>query len=77
MDTSYKRKPIAVPDNDLNGATIRTLRTDAGMPQGVLAEALSLHPSFLSDCERGNRGFSEENFNKAKEAIAAFAKKAK
>jgi transcriptional regulator with XRE-family HTH domain len=75
MDTKFKRAPVDVPDNKTNGAIIRTLRTEADMPQGVLAEAISIHPSYLSDLERGNRGFSEELFNKAKEAIAAFRKK--
>lgn len=37
------------------GQRVRTVRTDAGMTQEALAEAAGLHPTFISNVERGYR----------------------
>ena len=65
----FKRKPIAVPDDEANSATLRTMRLLRGITQKELANAIGIHPAYLSDLENGNRGFTEELFNKAVEAI--------
>lgn len=68
----YKRKAVAVPDDDANGTSIRILRQDHGMTQQELADALGISNSYLSEMERGGRSMDEETFNLAREAILKY-----
>ena len=63
-----------VPNADKirNGATIRTARKKKNMSLRELARKLTVSAPYLSDLEQGNRSFSEDLFNRAKQAIAKF-----
>jgi len=46
------------------GERIRTLRKEKGYSQEVLAEKAEVHPTYLSDIERGERNISMETLEK-------------
>jgi transcriptional regulator with XRE-family HTH domain len=73
MNIEFKRRAVDVSDDDANGMAIRNLRKQSEMPQVELAKALSISPPYLSDLERGNRGFSEELFRQAVTAINQYS----
>jgi len=74
VKTNYQYIEIEKPDKDGNGAIIRALRNHKGMSLRRLAFELDVSAPYLSDLEHGNRGFSEEMFNRAKEEISKFKK---
>lgn len=70
----YKRKAVAVPDDDANGTTIRDLRHASCMTQTELAQTLGISNSYLCDMEAGKRSMDEGTFDKAREAILKYTK---
>lgn len=74
---TYKRKTIAIPDDDANGTTIRILREQCGMTQMGLADRLGISDAYLSQMERGHASMDEETFEKAKAAVIEFKSKHK
>jgi predicted transcriptional regulator len=68
----FQRMAVAAPDKIANSRTIRRLRHEAGMTQRALADALGISAPYLCDIEQGQRGITEEMFNRAKAAINAY-----
>lgn len=71
-ETGYAKisETITIPNDDANGARIRSLREKAGMSLRELARQLDVSAPYVSDLELGRRSFSEELFARAKAAIA-------
>ena len=61
----FQRRAVAMPYDTMNGRTIRRLRTEAGMKQKHLAEAMGISASYLCDFEHGKRGMDEEKIGRA------------
>lgn len=55
-----KEKQITVIDNVATGRALRTLRTSRGITLSEIARRMSIAPCYLSDLERGNRGWNQD-----------------
>jgi transcriptional regulator with XRE-family HTH domain len=55
------------------GATVRRIRLDQGMTQERLAELSGLHPTYVSDLERGERNLGLINVHRVAFALGVDA----
>ncbi len=62
-------KRVLIADDVANGESIRSLRESRGKSLRWLARSLKISAPYLSDMEKGKRGFSEKWFKEALEIL--------
>lgn len=69
MKFKTTEKRILVADDIANGESIRSLRESREKSLRWLAGKLNISAAYLSDMEKGKRGFSEKWFKEALEKL--------